>query len=448
MDNKMEDLLWQNCKEKLKNSLGETSFDTWIAPLNVKKTGPFSIILEAPDSFFKNWVESNYLAQIKEVLKEVGQNNFEVSLSVNPNLLQRKTNKIFKTIQKNFAEEPQSSLRLNPRFSFENFIVGASNRMAHAASLAVATAPGKSYNPLFIYGGVGLGKTHLMQATAQRILLENPQFKVKYTSSEKFTNELILSIRNRSTEKFRQKYREIDALLIDDIQFLAGKEAAQEEFFHTFNVLYDYHKQIIVSSDRPPKEIPRLEERLVSRFSWGLVVDIHPPDYETRVAILQKKLEKDPVKIDPEVIDFIARNVTTNIRELEGALIRIIAYSLIEDKPISLILAKDILKDMVKEIYRRTTPELILEKVSNYFDFNKEDLKKKGRNKNLVLPRQIAMYLIRKLTELSLPEIGGFFGAKHHTTILYAYKKIEQDLKKDEKLKFSINSITQEIKGG
>ena len=444
----MEDLLWQNCKEKLKNSLGETSFDTWIAPLNVKKIGPFSIILEAPDSFFKNWVESNYLPQIKEVLKEVGQNNFEVSLSVNPNLLQRKTNKIFKTIQKNFSEEPQSSLRLNPRFSFENFIVGASNRMAHAASLAVATAPGKSYNPLFIYGGVGLGKTHLMQATAQRILLENPQFKVKYTSSEKFTNELILSIRNRSTEKFRQKYREIDALLIDDIQFLAGKEAAQEEFFHTFNVLYDYHKQIIVSSDRPPKEIARLEERLVSRFSWGLVVDIHPPDYETRVAILQKKLEKDPVKIDSEVIDFIARNVTTNIRELEGALIRIIAYSLIEDKPISLVLAKDILKDMVKEIYRRTTPELILEKVSSYFDFNKEDLKKKGRNKNLVLPRQIAMYLIRKLTELSLPEIGIFFGAKHHTTILYAYKKIEQNLKKDEKLKFSINSITQEIKGG
>jgi chromosomal replication initiator protein len=444
----MQDLLWQNCKEKLRSSLGETSFDTWIAPLNAKKIGPFSIMLEAPDSFFKNWVETNYLSHIKQALKDVGQNDFEVTFNVNPNLLKRKANKIFKTIQKSFREEPQNSLRLNPRFSFENFIVGASNRMAHAASLAVASAPGKSYNPLFIYGGVGLGKTHLMQAIAHSILSENSQLKVKYTSSEKFTNELIFSIRNRSTEKFRQKYREVDVILIDDIQFLAGKEAAQEEFFHTFNVLYDYHKQIIVSSDRPPKEIPKLEERLVSRFSWGLVVDIHPPDYETRVAILQKKLEKDPIKIDPEVIEFIARNITTNIRELEGALVRIIAYSLIEDKAINLVLAKDILKDMVKEIYKRITPDIILERVGAYFGFGKDDLKKKKRNKTLVLPRQISMYLIRRLTDLSLPEIGGVFGAKHHTTVLYACKKIDRELNKDEKLKLTIDSIAQEIKSG
>jgi len=442
----MTEQIWQTCKEKLKNILGETSFDTWIAPLNLKKISHSSLVLEAPDSFFKNWVESRHLPQIKQVLNEVTQRDFEVVFDVNPNLLKRKATKILKTIQKSFREEPQDSLRLNPRFTFDNFIEGASNRMAHAASLAVSGAPGKSYNPLFIYGGVGLGKTHLMQAIAHQILSRGQQVKVKYTSSEKFTNELISSIRNRSTEKFRQKYRDVDVLLIDDIQFLAGKEAAQEEFFHTFNVLYDYHKQIIVSSDKPPKEIAKLEERLVSRFSWGLVVDIQLPDFETRVAILQKKLEKDPIKIDSDVIHFIAENITTNIRELEGALVRIIAYSLIENKPISLELAKDILKDMVKEIYRRITPDSILVKVGGHFGISKEDLKKKKRTKTLVIPRQVAMYLIRELTELSLPEIGSFFGAKHHTTILYACKKVRKDLEKNVKLKLVVTTLTQEIK--
>lgn len=274
----MTEQMWQTCKEKLKNALGETSFDTWIAPLSLKKTDPSSLVLEAPDSFFKNWVETNYLPQIKQALMDVSKKNLEISFTVNPNLLKRKTTKILKTIQRSFREEPQDSLRLNPRFTFDNFIVGASNRMLHAASLAVVNAPGKSYNPLFIYGGVGLGKTHIMQAIAHNILSKNQGTKVKYTSSEKFINELISSIRSRSTEKFRQKHREIDILLIDDVQFLAGKEAAQEEFFHTFNVLYDFHKQIIVSSDKPPKEIPKLEERLVSRFNWGLVVDVRLPD--------------------------------------------------------------------------------------------------------------------------------------------------------------------------
>ncbi|NQT28290.1 MAG: chromosomal replication initiator protein DnaA, partial [Candidatus Omnitrophica bacterium] len=406
-----------------------------------------SLVLEAPDSFFKNWVESRHLPQIKQALKEVTERDFEVSFDVNPSLLKRKATKVFQTIQKSFREEPQDSLRLNPRFTFDNFIEGASNRMAHAASLAVTTAPGKSYNPLFIYGGVGLGKTHLMQAIAQQILSRGQQVKVKYTSSEKFTNELIFSIRNRSTEKFRQKHRNIDVLLIDDIQFLAGKEASQEEFFHTFNVLYDHHKQIIVSSDKPPKEIAKLEERLVSRFNWGLVVDIQLPDFETRAAILQKKLEKDPIKINSEVIHFIAENITTNIRELEGALVRIIAYSLIENRPITLELAKDILKDMVKEIYRRITPETILSKVGGHFSISKEDLKNKKRSKTLIMPRQTAMYLIRELTELSLPEIGSFFGSKHHTTVLYACKKVREDLKKNPKLKLAVDTLTQEIKG-
>jgi len=442
----MSDKLWPICKEKLKKVLGETSFDTWIAPLNLKKETQSLLILEAPDSFFKSWVESNYLPQIKQTLKELDHESLEISFEVNPSLLKRKTNQIFKSIQKQFREEPQDSLRLNPRFTFDTFVIGSSNRMAHAASLAVANAPGKSYNPLFLYGGVGLGKTHIMQSIAQHILSKNPQAKVKYISSEKFTNELIYSIRNRSPEKFRQKYRGIDVLLIDDIQFLAGKEASQEEFFHTFNVLYDAHKQIILSSDKPPREILKLEDRLMSRFGWGLVVDVQPPDYETRVAILQKKLEKDPIKMDPEVINFIAKNITTNIRELEGALVRIMAYSLIENKPTSLSMAKDILKDMVKEIYAIITPDVILDRVAAYFNISKAEIKKGRRNKGLVLPRQISMYLIRNLTEMSLPEIGSFFGAKHHTTILYASKKIMADLKKNEKLKIIVDSLSQEIK--
>lgn len=441
------DKIWQACKDELKKMLGEMSYDTWIAPINLKSLEGTSLILETPDGFFKNWVETNYLAQIKQSLRTVAQKDFNVTLEVNPTLLKRKTTKIFKTIQENFRDESHDSFKLNSRFSFDTFVVGGSNRMAQAASLAVANAPGKSYNPLFIYGGVGLGKTHLMQAIAHQIISKNPQSKVKYTSSEKFTNELIMSIQNRATERFRQKYRNIDVLLIDDIQFLAGKEAAQEEFFHTFNVLYDYHKQIIISSDRPPKEIPRLEERLVSRFSWGLVVDIQLPDLETRTAILKKKLEKDPIKIDEDVIHFIAQHITTNIRELEGALIRLIAYSLIENRTITVELAKEILKDMVKEISRRVTPELILGKVSDYYNVSIDDLKRGKRNKNIVVPRQVAMYLIRELTELSLPEIGGFFGAKHHTTILYAHKKIVSDIPKSEKLKLIIHSITQDIKG-
>ena len=438
--------LWQQCRESLKNSLGKISFDTWIAPLRFKSLQDNTITLEVPDVFFKNWLDSNYLSQITSSLKEISQKDLVIVLEVNPLLLKTRTNKIFKSIGKTFQEEPQDSLKLNPRFSFDNFIIGSSNRMPHAASLAVANAPGKSYNPLFLYGGVGLGKTHLMQAIAHFLISKNPKTKVKYTSSERFTNELILSIQNRSTQKFRQKYRNVDILLIDDIQFLSGKEAMQEEFFHTFNVLYDYHKQIVISSDRPPREIPKLEERLVSRFSWGLVVDIQLPDYETRMAILKKKLENEPISVNDNIISFIAENISTNIRELEGALVRIIAYSLIENKEIELDLVKDILKDMVKEIEHNITPELILQKVADFFNIDTHDLKKSKRSKSLILPRQIVMYLVRELTDLSFPEIGNFLGAKHHTTVLYATRKLKEVLKKDKKTKNIIHSITQEIK--
>ena len=432
--------------ESLKTSLGKISFETWIAPLHFKSAQNNIVILETPDAFFKNWIESNYLETIHNTIKHISNKDYQIVLEVNPALLKKKDNKIFKSIKKTFQEEPQDSIKLNPRFTFDNFVVGASNRMAHAASLALANAPGKSYNPFFIYGGVGLGKTHLMQAIAHHILSKTPQLKVKYISSERFTNELIVSIQNRSTVKFRQKYRNIDVLLIDDVQFLSGKEAVQEEFFHTFNVLYDYHKQIIISSDRPPKEIPKLEERLVSRFSWGLVVDIQPPDFETRVAILRKKLQNEPIEIEDTVIHFIAENITTNIRELEGALVRIIAYSLIDNKAIDVDLAKHILRDMVKEIDKKITPALIMEKVADYFNITVEDLKKTRRNKSLIMPRHITMYLLRELTNMSLPEIGNILGAKHHTTVLYSTRKLKERLKKDSKLQTVIHNLTQEIK--
>ena len=437
--------VWLECRESLQKNLGKISFDTWIAPLNLKSWLENTIVLETPDAFFKKWLETNYLTYIQAALHEVSHKDIQIRLEVNPQLLKRKDNKIFRSIGKTFQEEPQDSLRLLSRFTFDNFVVGTSNRMAHAASLAVANVPGKSYNPLFIYGGVGLGKTHLMQAIAHKIMLNNPKAKVKYTSSENFTNELIVSIQNRSTQRFRQKYRNIDVLLIDDVHFLSGKEAIQEAFFHTFNVLYDYHKQIVVSSDRPPREIPKLEERLVSRFSWGLVVDIQPPDFETRVAILNKKLKNEPIDIEKEVVNFIAKNIDTNIRELEGALVRIIAYSLIENKKINIDLAKNILKDMVKEIGRKVTPQSIIEKTAKYFNVSVGDLKKTRRSKSLILPRHIIMYLIRKFTDLSLPEIGGIMGAKHHTTVLYAIKKLKNKLNQDNQLKNTIDTITQEI---
>ena len=437
--------LWEKCLERLKESIGKLSFDTWISPLNLKEIKENSITLEVPDIFFKQWLETHYIEKIKEILKEIALKEFKIKLEVNPHLFKRKTNQIFKKIQKNFQQETKE-LHLNPRFTFENFIVGSSNRMAHAASLAVATSPGKTYNPLFIYGGVGLGKTHLMQAIAHYILSKDAQKKVKYISSEKFTNELIFAIQNHTTEKFRNKYRNIDVLLIDDIHFLSGKEAVQEEFFHTFNELYDNHKQIVISSDKPPREIPKIEERLISRFSWGLVVDIQPPDFETRVAILKKKIEKEPIEISDEVLNFVAEKITTNIRELEGALVRIIAYSLIENKKIDLELAKNILKDMVKEISKKITPQKVLEKVCEFFEISQEDLKKERRSKNIAFPRQIAMFLLREFTDLSFPEIGTLLGAKHHTTALYAYKKLKEKLDKDKKIKEIITQLTQVIK--
>ena len=337
---------------------------------------------------------------------------------------------------------------LNPRYVFNSFVVGNSNRMAHAAALAVAEAPARAYNPLFLYGGVGLGKTHLMHSIAHYILEQNPSAKVLYASSEKFTNELINSIRDDKNEAFRNKYRNIDVLLIDDIQFIAGKERTQEEFFHTFNTLHEANKQIIISSDRPPKEIETLEDRLRSRFEWGLIADIQSPDLETRIAILRKKAELESLSVPEDVLLFIAKTVVSNIRELEGALNRILAFSSLANRPITVELANEALKDLIsKDKPKIITADYIQEIVADYFHLKVDELKSAKRTRNIAYPRQIAMYLCRKLTDLSLPKIGEKFGGRDHTTIIHGFEKISKDLTKDMELSQIITELENKITG-
>ncbi len=438
--------IWKRAGDSLKERLGSATFETWILPLKPKLIDECNLVLEAPDTFFKEWVDKHYRQPIQEAIQAAAQAKITIALG-----LSQETQGAIPVSQagapKKINPDYRESLQLNPRYTFDNFVIGPSNRHAHAYCLAVAESPAKAYNPLFIYGGVGLGKTHLLQAVCHHIKNNSQKtLKIHYFSSERFTNELIDAIQHRSTAAFRQKYRNVDVLLIDDIHFIAGKEATQEEFFHTFNVLYDAHKQIIISSDRPPKEIANLEEKLVSRFSWGLTIDIQPPDLETRVAILKKKIEREPVVVPDEVIFFIAQLIKTNIRELEGALIRTIAYSLLEEKPITLELAKEVLKDLLREPKKLITVDFIQRCVTEEFGISLHDLKTRRRNKNIVLPRQVAMYLSRELTDLSLPEIGNFFGGKDHTTVLHSYNKIKGGLGNNELLKERINRIIQVIK--
>ncbi|MCK9432085.1 MAG: chromosomal replication initiator protein DnaA [Candidatus Omnitrophica bacterium] len=437
---------WETSLDSLKSRLGETTYSTWIAPLKILAQDEQSITLGAPDQFFKDWVEKHFRIAIQESLASQGLNNLLVNLVVNSAAeASPEETRIPESPARNLSST--LSINLNSRYTFDNFIVGGGNRHAHAYSLAVANAPAKAYNPLFIYGGVGLGKTHLIQAICHQIKQNSGgNTKICYVSSERFTNELIDAIVHRSTAAFRQRYRSLDVLVIDDIHFIAGKESTQEEFFHTFNTLYDAHKQIVFSSDRPPKEITNLQERLVSRFGWGLATDVQPPDLETRIAILKKKIEREPVNIPDEVIFFIAQLIKTNIRELEGALIRTIAYSLLEEAPVTLDLTKEVLKDLLKEPSKLITIDFIQRCVVEEFGVSLQDLKTKRRNKQIVLPRQIAMYLSRELTELSLPEIGELFGGKDHTTVLHSYKKIKEEVNNNPELKEKINKIIQVIK--
>ena len=437
--------IWDQAKKYLKDKLGNTTYETWILPLQPRLNQAGDFIIAAPDAFFKDWVERNYKQTIQEAFAYFTPQkiafDFEVGALKLPASLTSSEEEVSAPGQHR-PQELQGNLNLNSRYTFENFVVGPSNRPAHAYSLAVADSPAKAYNPLFIYGGVGLGKTHLMQAICQRIRAKaqgNP--KICYLPSERFTNELIEGIQHHRTSAFRQKYRGVDVLVIDDIHFIAGKESTQEEFFHTFNALYDAHKQIIISSDRQPQEIANLQERLVSRFSWGLATDIQPPDLETRAAILKKKIEREPVAVPEDVIFFIAQLIKTNIRELEGALIRTIAYSLLEEKPVTLELTKEVLKDLLKETKKLITVDFIQRCVAEEFGSSLQDLTTKRRYKNIVLPRQVAMYLSRELTDLSLPEIGGCFGGKDHTTVLYAYNKIKEAINNNPDLKEKITRV-------
>ena len=446
---------WLEVKNTLRSRLGSEVVSRWLDPLSVSAISDETVVLEAPNTFFRDWVISHYLEPIRgcvqgrdlQIITGNSANSFAaVAPSVVASAKTFPERPATATIQPVAARSQEAwETGLNSKLTFDRFVVGPSNRFAHAASLAVAESPAKAYNPLFIYGGVGLGKTHLMQAIGQAALLRWPTRRVVYTSSEKFTNELISAIQNKTTGKFRDRYRTVDVLLIDDIHFIAEKEATQEEFFHTFNTLYDAHKQIVLSSDRSPKDIAGLEERLVSRFEWGLVTDIQSPDLETRIAILQKKAEEAKLEIPASVTNFIAQQVTANIRELEGALIRVVAYCNLFNEPLTPQIAQQILKDMVREVSARVTIEDIQRRVAEYFKLSMEEMRGARRQRSILYPRQVSMFLCRRLTEASLPEIGRAFGGRDHTTVLHAVDKIEKEIAQDIHKKQVVDHLNQLI---
>lgn len=462
--------VWEQVLKSMEKEIIKPIFDTWIKatiPLSLTET---TLEIGTPSQFIKDWIETRYSGTIQNTVQQVLQKAVEIKF-VNLDLDTERSqgdkppaeseNRPFAEEQvvlseSGFSEDTQARRTgngteeflssLNPKYTFETFVIGNSNRFAHAASLAVAEVPAKVYNPFFIYGGVGLGKTHLMHAIGHRIRQNHPHLKVLYISSEKFTNELINSIRDGNPESFRQKYRNIDVLLVDDIQFLSKKEHTQEEFFHTFNTLHEANKQIIISSDRAPREIPTLEDRLRSRFEWGLITDIQPPDLETRIAILRKKAIIEGFTMPNDVMVFIASRIDNNIRELEGALIRVIAYASLTNQSIDMNLATEALKDIFPNSRpRQITMELIQQIVALYFKIKQEDLLAKKRTRNITYPRQIAMYLCREMTETSLPRIGEMFGGRDHTTVIHAHDKISRERNEDSKLNNILKEITKRI---
>lgn len=441
MDNYLEEL-WQKSLRLIRNEITDVSFDTWIKAIEPVSIKEDQVYLCVPNDFTKSILEGRYTSLISNAIKQVSSKPYYINFVL--------TNEADKYMNKPESTEPQENEfanLLNPKYTFSTFVIGNSNRFAHAACLAVAEAPAKAYNPLFIYGGVGLGKTHLMHAIGHFILSQNPQAKVLYVTSEKFTNELINSIQTNRNVEFRNRYRNVDVLLIDDIQFIAGKESTQEEFFHTFNALHEANKQIIMSSDRPPKEIPTLEDRLRSRFEWGLITDIQPPDLETRIAILRKKADMEKLEIDDEVLVFIAKRIESNIRELEGALTRIVAYASLTNSTLDVSIANEALKDIISNHRpRKITPELIQNVIADYYQLKVEDLKSKKRNRPIAYPRQIAMYLCRELTDLSLPKIGEYFGGRDHTTVIHACDKIAEEIETDLQVKRTVNELIKRIK--
>jgi chromosomal replication initiator protein len=441
--------LWDQILLMMKERMTGPTFETWFSGTRVSAYDEEKnrIHIQTPNSFTKNWLSSHYTRTIETMFTALAEHEFTVQFDVAGESAEDSDKTEAKRAPQQGTPAPAITNALNPRYTFETFVIGASNRFAHAASLAVAETPAGAYNPLFIYGGVGLGKTHLMHAIGHHVLRRTPHAKVLYLSSERFINDFINAIRDNLTEEFRNRYRSIDVLLIDDIQFLAKKEQTQEEFFHTFNALHEAGKQIVISSDRPPKEIPTLEDRLRSRFEWGLITDIQPPDLETRIAILQRKAKADGLYLPEEVAYFIANQINSNIRELEGALIRVMAYSSLVNADISIELAEQALKDIISTDRPKTITVTQIQKVvGDHFGLKVDELKAKKRTKNVAFPRQIAMYLTRELTDLSLPKIGEAFGGRDHTTVIHACEKVAEEMAKDETVRATVERLSEAIR--
>src|SRR5215207_7379957 len=447
----MDATIWDQVLTRIETKVNRHSFYTWFKPTSFVADGGSSITVRVPNTLFKDWLTKHYSVVMSEALAEVRRPGVSVVFVAegaipSPTMAEPVL----------VPEEPPPTVvipapatapgGLNPRYTFDTFIVGPSNQFAHAACRAVAEAPSRSYNPLFIYGGVGLGKTHLMHAVGQYVLDHDPSLKLTYISSERFMNEMINAVRYDRILDFRERYRSVDVLLVDDIQFISGKEGTQNEFFHTFNALYDSQKQIVISSDCPPHEIPALEERLRSRFEWGLIADIQAPDLETKVAILKKKAETEGIPLPDNVAIYIAGKIKSNIRELEGSLIRLIAYASLTGQEISLQLTQDVLRNLLQHDDRAITIEIIQKHVSDYYQLKLGELKSRNNSKSIAMPRQIAMYLCKTLTNASLPEIGKSFGGKHHSTVIHSIRKIEDLRKRDGNFNTLINSFMESFR--
>ena len=434
------DAFWDQVLNKIKEKTSVHIYDTWFKPLRLLEKNKTSLKIAVPNSFTADWLNSNYKTVIIDAHFETTGEKKDVFFEIDTFELNKPKEKKQETVKEEKKQE-----KIYDLYSFENFVVGSGNEFAHAACLAVADNPGRTYNPLFLYGGVGLGKTHLMKALVRRCLKKNPLLNIGYVTAEAFTNEMINSIRYEKMPLFRKKYRNIDVLLIDDIQFIAGKERTQEEFFHTFNSLFEIKKQIILSSDKKPQDIDDLEERLISRFQWGLIADIQPPDTETKVAILKKKALSRKIPLSNEVAFLLANSVKSNIRELESLLNRLEACASFYKCSITLDFTHEVLKDFIKETNKEPSPDEIQKIVSKYFNIKVSEIKGKKKNNSIVLPRQIAMYIIRKTTSLSFPEIGDLFGGRDHSTVIHSIKKIEKLYKEEKPVKNSVDTILKKL---
>ena len=447
------DELISKIRDALKPELTQISYDTWILPLGIRSIDGNHIVFTAVSEYQQDFIENKYRTLIFNTLKYITNREWTFSV-INLDEEGKDNSKVIsindykKDSETNSAEIESNKLTLNPKYTFETFVIGNNNRFAHAAALAVGNEPGNSYNPLFIYGGVGLGKTHLMHAIGNRILENNKYANVLYVTSEKFTNQLINAIKDNKNEAFRNRYRTIDVLLIDDIQFIAGKERIQEEFFHTFNTLYENRKQIIISSDKPPRDIPFLEDRLKSRFEWGLLADISCPDYETRLAILRKKAQDENIVIDDFILSNIANKIDSNIRELEGVFNKIVARASLTHSPITIELAENIINEFKYENEKVISCDFIKETVAKYFSINKDDLSGNKRSNDIAFPRQIAMYLCRDVANMSYPQIGIDFGGRDHSTVMHACRKIEKEVKEKSNTKLIVESVKNIIVDG